>query len=245
MCALKLVNKAMFYERVADGQERIDTLVRETLTQAVLTARWAAQHRSSSSSGSSSSSSNGHCNGSSSSNADSTSSNGDSRSERAPSSTAGATAGDSDSSNSSSSNSSSSTSSSKSNSSSTSSKSTGDNCPIVRLTGVFETAEHLVLELELMSGIDLFDKLSRTGVLRDADAATLVRNMLKAVLFCSSQGIVHRDIKLSNCIYNCDASHRDSPGNVRLADFGMAGRIGSDGLLRGRCGTPGNVVDTR
>jgi serine/threonine protein kinase len=68
--------------------------------------------------------------------------------------------------------------------------------------------------------------------------------MLRAVLFCSAQGIVHRDIKLSNCIYNCDASHRDSPGNVRLADFGMAGRIGSDGLLRGRCGTPGTIVIT-
>jgi hypothetical protein len=38
VCALKIVNKSAFWSRVADGKERQDTLTREILTQAVLTA---------------------------------------------------------------------------------------------------------------------------------------------------------------------------------------------------------------
>jgi len=38
VCALKIVNKAAFWTRVAEGKERHDTLVREVVAQAVLTA---------------------------------------------------------------------------------------------------------------------------------------------------------------------------------------------------------------
>ena len=38
VCALKIVNKAAFWTRVAEGKERHDTLVRELVAQAVLTA---------------------------------------------------------------------------------------------------------------------------------------------------------------------------------------------------------------
>ncbi|CAM9433518.1 unnamed protein product [Chrysoparadoxa australica] len=110
---------------------------------------------------------------------------------------------------------------------------------IVRLLSVFETHKHVVLEMELMSGVDLFDKLSRGGCLSSEDAGALVCNVLKAVDFCISNGFAHRDIKLSNLIYPELATR---PCDVRLADFGMAARAGSDGLLRGRCGTPGYVA---
>jgi serine/threonine protein kinase len=39
VCALKVVNKAAFWQRVAEGKERHDTLVREVLAQALLTAQ--------------------------------------------------------------------------------------------------------------------------------------------------------------------------------------------------------------
>jgi hypothetical protein len=75
---------------------------------------------------------------------------------------------------------------------------------------------------------------------------------------------VYRDIKLSNilCPATDDEGHHRSYSDdfstaayhnssssmaaepavvVKLADFGMAGKAGSDGCLRGRCGTPGYV----
>ncbi|KAG5181273.1 kinase-like domain-containing protein, partial [Tribonema minus] len=112
-------------------------------------------------------------------------------------------------------------------------------CGIVRLRGAFETDAHLVLELELMSGGDLFDRLSGGGVLRDADAAALTAATLRAARFARRHGFCHRDIKLSNLIFPRRGA---PPGSARLADFGMAGRVGAHGLLRGRCGTPGYVA---
>lgn len=162
LCALKVVNKATFHQRVEEGKERQDTLVREALAQAVLTAKCAENPY--------------------------------------------------------------------------------QPCYIVRMYSLFETVEELVLEMELMSGVDLFDKLSSKGVMNDAEAAALVCNVLKATQFCSQQGYAHRDIKLSNLIYPADASYKTDPSNVKLADFGMAGKVGEDGLLYGRCGTPGYVA---
>jgi serine/threonine protein kinase len=107
-----------------------------------------------------------------------------------------------------------------------------------------------VLEMELMSGTDLFDKLSSSGVLRDADAAGLVRNVLRAAAFCARRGMAHRDIKLANLIYptahasssSSSSNSGVSPSDVRLADFGMVGICDAQGLLHGRCGTPGYVA---
>jgi hypothetical protein len=118
-------------------------------------------------------------------------------------------------------------------------------CRMVRLLGVFETDGQLVLELELMDGKDLFQMLSTTGTMCPRDAARLIRSVLEAVEFCASNDIAHRDVKLSNLLYPAqDGQDVDllDLGDVRLADFGMARRIGADGMLRGRCGTPGYVA---
>merc|ERR1712216_894554 len=59
----------------------------------------------------------------------------------------------------------------------------------------------------------------------------------------------HRDVKLSNWIFRHDdqnaqiQSHSPSRSRLRLVDFGMATAVDPrDGLLRGRCGTPGYVA---
>lgn len=178
VCALKLVNKATFTARVAEGKERIDTLVREVLSQAVLSAHCTAEDAQNPAGRSNSDASNRCSHG----------------------------------------------------------------CFMVHLLSVFETVDTLALEMELMSGIDLFDKLSSTGVMSEREAAGLVSNVLHAASFCIEHGFAHRDIKLSNLLYPADASHLSDPSNVKLADFGMAGKVGADGLLYGRCGTPGYVA---
>ena len=53
-------------------------------------------------------------------------------------------------------------------------------------------------------------------------------------------GIAHRDIKPANILM---ADANDPQGlSVKLGDFGMATFVGEDGLVRGRCGTPGFVA---
>lgn len=52
------------------------------------------------------------------------------------------------------------------------------------------------------------------------------------------RGIVHRDIKLDNILIN---KKEDGEHNVKIADFGMATKMGKDKLYI-KCGTPGYVA---
>ena len=49
-------------------------------------------------------------------------------------------------------------------------------------------------------------------------AATLIEKMMSAVLYCHHNGIVHRDIKLDNFIYENESEEAE----LKLIDFGFA-----------------------
>jgi len=109
----------------------------------------------------------------------------------------------------------------------------------VSIKSFFETRENVVLELELMSGNDLFSHVSSRGTLKECDAARIIHDLLQSLLTMSSLGIAHRDVKLAN-ILMCPGT--SSLPRIKLGDYGMAAFVGEDGLLRGRCGTPGYVA---
>mmetsp|Transcript_7676 Transcript_7676/g.13989 ORF Transcript_7676/g.13989 Transcript_7676/m.13989 type:complete len:257 (+) Transcript_7676:2-772(+) len=101
--------------------------------------------------------------------------------------------------------------------------------------------------MELMEATDLFDRLSVSGPLDEITASCVARDLVHAIAHCQRVGIAHRDIKLSNITFDAatDPLGRAAPPafpRVKLADFGMAAAVGRDGLLRGRCGTPGYVA---
>ncbi|CAB9508138.1 MAP kinase-activated protein kinase 2 (Fragment) [Seminavis robusta] len=120
--------------------------------------------------------------------------------------------------------------------------------PFVRLRGFFETSDHLVLELELLEGMDLFQYVSSRGVLPEKEAALILRDILSVLDGMNRAGLAHRDIKPANllmCKTNADSSNSSETKAscvVKVADFGMATFVGVDGLVRGRCGTPGYVA---
>jgi len=108
----------------------------------------------------------------------------------------------------------------------------------VKLLGFFETSDSVVLELELLDGTDLFKYVSSKGVLQEADAAPVMRDILQALEALNRIGLAHRDIKPAN-ILMCPSQHGPT---CKIADFGMSTFVGVDGQLRGRCGTPGYVA---
>jgi calcium/calmodulin-dependent protein kinase I len=109
----------------------------------------------------------------------------------------------------------------------------------LKLRGFFETSDNIVMELELLEGTDLFEYVSSKGVLGEDEAALIIRDVLTSLEAMNRVGLAHRDVKPANVLMCC----REKDGvSVKVGDFGMSTFVGVDGLIRGRCGTPGYVA---
>lgn len=157
-CAIKIISKSLFWERVRERSERVDTLVRETAVHATITAHSKRMRQSS---------------------------------------------------------------------------------PFLKLHHFFETRESVVLELELLDGTDLFQYIDARGSLLESEAASIMKDILECLLLTERLGVAHRDIKPAN-ILMCNKT--DHGAQVKVGDFGMSTFVNVDGLVRGRCGTPGYVA---
>ena len=80
----------------------------------------------------------------------------------------------------------------------------------------------LLLVMELVEGITLLDKLE-AGALAPAIAIDYTTQVLSALEYAHSHGVIHRDVKLSNMMLT-------PAGVVKLLDFGIAKGITDHGL---------------
>lgn len=110
----------------------------------------------------------------------------------------------------------------------------------IHLRGFFETSDHIALEMELLDGTDLFKHISSKGVLPEPEAARILAELLRVIVAMNEVGLSHRDIKPANVLM----CRPDDSGRIKLCDFGMSTFVGVDGLVRGRCGTPGKFWET-
>ncbi|KAL0581683.1 Calcium/calmodulin-dependent protein kinase type I [Marasmius crinis-equi] len=111
---------------------------------------------------------------------------------------------------------------------------------VVTLHDYFETAHNLYLCFDLCTGGELFDRICAKGNYYEADAADLVRTILRAVKYIHSAGIVHRDLKPENLLFRTPAEDAD----IMIADFGLSRLMDEDKLnmLTEICGTPGYMA---
>ncbi|KAG1657008.1 hypothetical protein FOA52_012009 [Chlamydomonas sp. UWO 241] len=88
---------------------------------------------------------------------------------------------------------------------------------IVRLYAAFQEGSVLVLVQEFARGGDLYGFLQKhLGCLTEEISADVVlRPLLRALVYCHTKGVVHRDIKLENILLTHDRV-------IKLADFGLA-----------------------
>ncbi|KAL7531370.1 hypothetical protein ACHAXR_004002 [Thalassiosira sp. AJA248-18] len=81
---------------------------------------------------------------------------------------------------------------------------------------VFEYAQH-----DLASLIDNHYTQHKCSPFSESEVKRLMLQLLEAFRFLHSRYVLHRDLKLSNLLYN----HR---GELRVADFGLARRVGGE-----------------
>ncbi|MGE3619710.1 MAG: serine/threonine-protein kinase [Acidimicrobiia bacterium] len=108
-----------------------------------------------------------------------------------------------------------------------------DHPNVVRLLDVLEDGDELVLVMPYLTGGTLADRVAQQGALAGPDLEALADQLLSGLAAAHRAGVVHRDIKPGNVLF-------DGDGVPHLADFGVAA---SRDLTGGLTAT-GTVVGT-
>ena len=107
---------------------------------------------------------------------------------------------------------------------------------VVQYKTHFETTTHIYIVMESCSHGNLYRYFKKQGRLSEAEAAHIVSQLLQALEYLHSNGIVHRDLKLSNIILNQGLE-------VKLCDFGLAIQLEHpDEEHFTICGTPNYIA---
>ncbi|KAF0993282.1 hypothetical protein HZS_4196 [Henneguya salminicola] len=102
---------------------------------------------------------------------------------------------------------------------------------IVRLLEYAESDEELLIVTEYISGGELYNHLLEKGRLKENHAREKYRQILSAVHYCHSRGVVHRDLKTENMMI-------DTHNNIKLVDFGFSNMFDGINKLNTYCGSP-------
>ncbi|KAF3590807.1 hypothetical protein DY000_02023069 [Brassica cretica] len=109
---------------------------------------------------------------------------------------------------------------------------------VIRMIEVMASKTKIYFVLELVTGGELFDKISSTGRLKEDEARKYFQQLINAVDYCHSRGVYHRDLKPENLLL-------DANGTLKVSDFGLSAlpqQVREDGLLHTTCGTPNYVA---
>jgi calcium-dependent protein kinase len=112
-----------------------------------------------------------------------------------------------------------------------------DHPHVARLVDVYESQTRVDLVMECMTGGELFERIAKKRRFSEKDAAHASWQMLLAVNYLHSKGIVHRDLKLENFLYETPAGD-----HLKLIDFGFSKFVDPDTAMDMSCGTMGYVA---
>ncbi|KAL5782387.1 hypothetical protein ACOSP7_007416 [Xanthoceras sorbifolium] len=112
-----------------------------------------------------------------------------------------------------------------------------DHPNVLKFYSWYETSAHLWLVLEYCVGGDLMTLLRQDNQLPEASIHDLARDLVKALQYLHSKGIIYCDLKPSNILL-------DENGRTKLCDFGLARKLSdisktpSSMLPQAKRGTP-------
>ena len=115
-----------------------------------------------------------------------------------------------------------------------------DHPNIVCLEEVYEGDSELYLTQELCKGGDLFDRLDEQPDYHysEAECARLVKQISSAVAYLHSKGVIHRDLKLENFLFQDERNDSE----LKMIDFGLSKHFQEGDIQTEKVGTPYSVA---
>ncbi|EPB82510.1 CAMK/CAMKL protein kinase [Mucor circinelloides 1006PhL] len=101
---------------------------------------------------------------------------------------------------------------------------------IVSLYEILSTETNIFIVSEHCPHGDLFDALAKRGRFSEPQTRKWFLQLIDAIQYCHSLGIIHRDLKLENILI-------DQDDNVKICDFGFARQTDKNQLLKTFCGS--------
>jgi mitogen-activated protein kinase kinase kinase len=96
-----------------------------------------------------------------------------------------------------------------------------DHSNIIKCHGS-ESGESLILILEYMPGGSLASLIQMFGPLKENLIRKYLKQIIEALRYIHSKGVVHRDLKAANILLNSD-------GKIKLSDFSVSGKLDING----------------
>ena len=89
---------------------------------------------------------------------------------------------------------------------------------IVELYHAFVEGKQLIMIMELARGGELMEYVQKKGKLDEKEARKILLQIVNAIQYCHSHGVVHRDLKLENILFK-----EIEDQFVKVIDFGISG----------------------
>jgi len=105
---------------------------------------------------------------------------------------------------------------------------------IVALKDILEDDDHVYIVMELCEGGTILDCMVKNGSFDESRAAQMIKEIASAIEACHGFGIVHRDLKLENLLFQT----KDKGSAVKIIDFGLAQFFERSKVLTDVVGTP-------
>jgi serine/threonine protein kinase len=77
--------------------------------------------------------------------------------------------------------------------------------------------------MDYAGGGEVLEFVSKYGALDEDEARKIILQIINAISYCHSRGIIHRDLKLENVLFRDKITDEDRDLFVKIIDFGIAG----------------------